>query len=34
VTEYIQGARYDDLEGFKRAFEPMIERVAAWKQRR
>ncbi|MBB84277.1 MAG: LLM class F420-dependent oxidoreductase [Deltaproteobacteria bacterium] len=34
VTEYIQGARYNDLDRFKRAFEPMIERVAAWKQRR
>ena len=34
VTEFIQGARYDDLDGFKRAFEPMIERVAAWKQAR
>ena len=34
VTEYVQGARYDDLDGFKRSFEPLMERVAAWKQRR
>ena len=34
VTEYIQGARYDDLDGFKRSFEPLVERVAAWKASR
>ncbi len=34
VTEYIQGARYDDLDGFARSFDPLVERVAAWKQTR
>lgn len=33
VTEYIQGARYDDLAGFERSLEPLVERVAAWKKR-
>lgn len=26
VTEFIQGARYDDVDGFLRSLEPMIER--------
>lgn len=26
VTEFIQGARYEDLDGFDRAFEPLLER--------
>ena len=34
VTEFIQGARYDDLDGFQRSFEPLVERIAAWKARR
>lgn len=29
VTEYIQGARYADLDGFLRALEPMLERLEA-----
>ncbi|MEM9177949.1 MAG: TIGR03619 family F420-dependent LLM class oxidoreductase [Myxococcota bacterium] len=33
VTEYIQGARYDELDGFLRAFEPLMERISAWKRR-
>jgi len=33
VTEYIQGARYDDLDGFQRAFEPLVDRITAWKER-
>lgn len=33
VTDYIQGARYDDLDGFLRALDPMCERVAAWRMR-
>lgn len=33
VTEYVQGARYDDLDGFRRSFEPLMERVAAWRAR-
>lgn len=31
VTEFIQGARYDDLEGFLRSFDPMLERVATYR---
>ena len=30
VTEYIQGARYADLDGFMRSFEPLVERIAAY----
>ncbi len=30
VTEFIQGARYDDIAGFMRVFEPMAERRAAF----
>lgn len=26
VTEFIQGARYDDLDGFRRALAPLVER--------
>jgi len=26
VDEFIQGARYDDLDGFLRALDPLIER--------
>jgi probable F420-dependent oxidoreductase len=33
VTEYIQGARYDDLDGFMRSFEPLMERVSAFRSR-
>ena len=29
VTEYIQGARYDDLDGFQRSLDPLIERMQA-----
>lgn len=29
VTEYVQGARYDDLDGFLRSMEPYAERAAA-----
>lgn len=31
VTEFIQGARYDDLDGFLRHFEPMAERAASYR---
>ena len=34
VTEYIQGARYDDLDGFRKSFDPLVERIAAWKTAR
>jgi len=33
VTEYVQGARYDDLDGFRRSFEPLMERVGDWRAR-
>lgn len=33
VTEYVQGARYDDLDGFRRSFDPLMERVDAWRAR-
>lgn len=33
VTEYVQGARYDDLDGFLRSMEPLAERVEAWRAR-
>jgi alkanesulfonate monooxygenase SsuD/methylene tetrahydromethanopterin reductase-like flavin-dependent oxidoreductase (luciferase family) len=29
VTEFIQGARYEDLDGFMRSFEPLCDRIAA-----
>ncbi len=31
VTEFIQGARYDDLDGFLRVLEPMVERVDGYR---
>jgi probable F420-dependent oxidoreductase len=30
VTEFIQGARYDDVEGFVRSLEPLVERRDAF----
>lgn len=33
VTEYIHGARYDDLDGFLRSFDPLIERIEAYRAR-
>ena len=33
VTEYIQGARYEDLDGFARSFEPFLERITEFKSR-
>ena len=30
VTDFIQGARYEDLDGFRRALEPLVERRAAF----
>ncbi len=33
VTEFIQGARYEDLDGFLRALEPLIERRDAYRSR-
>ncbi len=33
VTEHVQGARYADLDGFLRAFEPMAERVESHRSR-
>jgi len=33
VTEYVQGARYDDLDGFRRSLDPFVERVGDWKSR-
>jgi probable F420-dependent oxidoreductase len=33
VTEYIQGARYEDLDGFQRSFDPLMERVEAYRAR-
>ena len=31
VTEYVQYARYQDFSGFLRAFDPMVERVEAYR---
>jgi len=31
VTEFIQGARYDDLDGYLRVLEPMVERVDSYR---
>ena len=33
VTEFIQGARYEDLAGFERALEPLVERREAFRIR-
>jgi hypothetical protein len=33
VTEYIQGARYEDLDGFTRSLDPLTERVEAHRSR-
>ncbi len=33
VTEYIQGARYEDLDGFMRSFDPLMERARAYRSR-
>jgi len=33
VTEYIQGARYEDLDGFMRSLDPLTERVEAHRLR-
>ena len=33
VTEYIHGARYDDLDGFLRSFDLLMERVEAYRAR-
>jgi probable F420-dependent oxidoreductase len=33
VTEFIQGARYADLDGFRRALDPLIERRDAYRSR-
>lgn len=33
VTEYIQGARYDDLDGFERSLDPLVERREAFLSR-
>ncbi len=33
VTEYCQGGRYEDLDGFLRSFEPMMERAEAYRAR-
>jgi len=33
VGEFIQGARYDDLDGFERALEPLLDRHAAYRGR-
>ena len=30
VTEFIQGARYEDLDGFRRALDPLLERRDAY----
>ena len=30
VTEFIQGARYEDIDGFMRSFDPLIERMEAF----
>ena len=31
VTEFIQGAKYNDLDGFLRSFEPLVERIEAFR---
>jgi probable F420-dependent oxidoreductase len=31
VTEYIQGARYDDLDGFMRSLDPLVDRITAYR---
>ncbi|MBJ18663.1 MAG: TIGR03619 family F420-dependent LLM class oxidoreductase [bacterium] len=31
VTEYIQGARYEDLDGFMRSLDPLTERIEAYR---
>ncbi len=33
VTEFIQGARYEDLDGFRRALAPLVERRDAYRSR-
>lgn len=33
VTEYIQGARYEDLDGFMRSLDPLVERIEAFRSR-
>ena len=33
VTEYIHGARYNDLDGFLRSFDSLMERVEAYRAR-
>jgi probable F420-dependent oxidoreductase len=33
VTEYIQGARYDDLDGFMRSLDPLVGRITAYQAR-
>lgn len=33
VTEYIHGARYHDLDGFLRSFNPLMERIEAYRAR-
>lgn len=30
VTDYIQGARYEDLDGFMRSLDPLVERMQAF----
>lgn len=34
VTEFIQGARYEDLDGFARSLDPLAERAEAYRARR
>jgi len=33
VTEYIQGARYEDLDGYLRSLDPLSERIEAYRSR-
>ena len=33
VTEYIHGARYHDLDGFLRSFNPLMERIQSYRAR-
>ena len=33
VTEYIQGARYEDLDGFMRSLDPLVERIESFRSR-
>lgn len=33
VTEYIQGARYDDLDGFLRSLDPLLSRIEFYERR-